>query len=410
MSLSTRKIQIPYFVADLSFRALYGDAANYSSEDDWVDEDEDEPTASSTLPPTPPSPLTPLSSPSSSAIPSPQSSRATSLKPPTISIEKTRHKIQAANRRKQRWQRQHAGETPYDKHPDARYSQAHRQQESHTVHFDLADAPAAAGAWGCEVVEGNGWLIVDDQGRIIAILLGTPEDDEWPGVIKDAVAAMARTRKEAIQYGEWRVGTVHRHGTHLPMRDGVTFGGGQKHIAGFQSSRSLFGTQQHASEILAFSVRSSRTTPKLTHTFRNSIFPAITLNCGDAVSFEHCDMLNCVHGLCPVTSGGDFDHVLSGHLYLRQLRLIIQFPSGATILIPSAASTTATHRSSPTKLATPSHSMLRVSAKTLLAQPGGQEVKDAFDSVPGSRWKWGLNLFSKYDKLETDRVAAFQST
>ncbi|KAJ7036445.1 hypothetical protein C8F04DRAFT_953912, partial [Mycena alexandri] len=294
-------------------------------------------------------------------------------------------------------------------------------------------------------------LIVDDQGRIIAILLGTPEDDEWPGVIKDAVAAMAHARKEAIRSGEWRIGTVHRRGTHLPVRDGVSFGGSQKphadvlqkpgnlchsrfmrrlirrllrnksiqRIAGFQS----MGLALYAPKLYRYYCKVLRALfknhPKLTHTFRNSIFPAITLNCGDGVSFEHCDMLNCVHGLCPVTSGGDFNHVLGGHLYLRQLRLILQFPSGATILIPSGC---LDHGNTPIQPDETRYSITQYaagglfrwaaygfqSAKTLLAQPGGEGVKKAFDGVPGSRWKWSLDLFSKHDELDADRVAVFQ--
>ncbi|KAJ7715458.1 hypothetical protein B0H16DRAFT_1339771, partial [Mycena metata] len=287
--------------------------------------------------------------------------------------------------------------------------------------------------------------ILDAQGRIIAILLGTPEDDEWAAVIEDAVAAMARARREAIRSGEWHVGTVHRRGTHLPVRDGVSFGGGQKkpgnlchsrfmrrlirrllrnksirRIAGFQS----MGLALYAPKLYRYYCKVLhalfRNHPKLIHTFPNSIFPAITLNCGDAVTFEHCDILNCVHGLCGITSGGHYDHVLGGHLYLRQLRLIIQFPSGATILIPSGC---LDHGNPPIQPNETRYSITQYaagglfrwaaygfqSAKSLLAQPGGQDVKDAFDGVPGSRWKWGLNLFSKHDELDADRVAAFQS-
>ncbi|KAJ7725471.1 hypothetical protein B0H16DRAFT_1736133 [Mycena metata] len=455
-------------VADDDLYAAEQEAANYNPEDDWEDVDDPD----STLPPSPPSPLTPLtpsSSPTSSAVPSPQASRPASPAPSSVPVEKARGKQQAAVRRSRRRQRQHAGETPYDKRPDARYSQSHRQQESHTVHFDLADAPAAAGAWvgrqranathrlrtlpelldeGGEVVEWNGRdpkLIVDAQGRIIAILLGTPEDGEWPRVIEDAVAAMARARREAIRSGEWRVGTVHRRGTHLPVRDGVSFGGGQKkpgnlchsrfmrrlvrrllrnksirRIAGFQS----MGLALYAPKLYRYYCKVLRTLfrnhPKLIHTFPNSIFPAITLNCGDTVTFEHCDIHNCVHGLCGITSGGHFDHVLGGHLYLRQLRLIIQFPSGATVLIPSGC---LDHGNTPIQHNETRYSVTQYaagglfrwaaygfqSAKSLLAQPGGQDVKDAFDGVPGSRWKWGLNLFSKHDELDADRVAAFQS-
>ncbi|KAJ7736135.1 hypothetical protein B0H16DRAFT_1730979 [Mycena metata] len=468
-------------VADDDRYAAEQDAAKSSPEDAWEDEDEDEDdvASESVLPPTPPSPLTPISSSSSSsAAPSPHASRPTSPQTsrptptagPHISVNKSRARQQHAIRRARRRQRQHVDETPYDRQPDPRYSQAHREQEPHTVHFDLADAPITAGAWvgrqranaerrhrtlpelldeGGEVIEWNGRdpkLILDAEGRIIAILLGTPEDQEWAVVVEDAVAAMARARREALREGEWRVGTLHRRGTHLPVRDGVSFGGGQKRpgnlchtpfirrlvrrllrnksirrIAGFQS----MGLALYAPKLYRYYCKVLRALfrkhPNLTHTFRNSIFPAVTLNCGDTVTFEHCDILNLVHGLCPITCGGRFNHVLGGHLYLRQLRLIIQFPSAATILIPSGC---LDHGNTPIQAGETRYSMTQYaagglfrwaaygfqSAKSLLAQPGGEDVKNTFDGVPGSRWKWGLDLFSKSDELLSDRVAVFQSS
>ncbi|KAJ7511238.1 hypothetical protein B0H11DRAFT_1672835, partial [Mycena galericulata] len=76
--------------------------------------------------------------------------------------------------------------------------------------------------------------------------------------------------------------------------------------------------------------------PHLKLNFPNSIFPAATFNCGPgSVTFDHRDYHNLSHGLCGITSGGNFDPTLGGHIYLRQLRLVIEFPSGASILIPS---------------------------------------------------------------------------
>ncbi|KAJ7933153.1 hypothetical protein B0H13DRAFT_1475610, partial [Mycena leptocephala] len=76
--------------------------------------------------------------------------------------------------------------------------------------------------------------------------------------------------------------------------------------------------------------------PDLVHLFTNSIFPSVTFNCGpDTFTFDHCDFLNLSHGLCGVTSGGKYNHKRGGHLYLKQLRLVIEFPSGASMLIPS---------------------------------------------------------------------------
>ncbi|KAJ7022856.1 hypothetical protein C8F04DRAFT_1272157 [Mycena alexandri] len=192
-------------------------------------------------------------------------------------------------------------------------------------------------------------------------------------------------------------------------------------IAGFQS----MGLALYAPKLYQYYCKFLRGLfqkhPNLIHTFSNSVFPAVTLNCGDAMTFEHCNIFNIVHGLCPITSGGHFNHVLGGHLYLRQLHLIIQFPSGATILIPSEC---LDHGNTPIQTGETRYSITQYAAgglfrwaaygyqsgKSLLAQPGGEAVKSVFDGVPGSRWKWGLNLFSKYDELAADRAAVvFQS-
>ncbi|KAJ7017801.1 hypothetical protein C8F04DRAFT_1278755 [Mycena alexandri] len=401
-------------VADDDRHAAAQDAASSSAEDEWEDFDDVPlksalpPTSESTLPPTPPSPLTPLS-PSSSACPSPRPSPPPSPGPsshkPCVSVQKARDKQQAALRRARRRQRQHANETPHI-----------AKQEPHEVHFDLAEAPAAAGAWigrrrtlttrqlstlpelldeGGEVVEWNGRdpkLILDAEGRIIAILLGTPEDEEWPAVIADAVAAMKRARREAIQSREWRVGQKQPGNLcHTPfMRRLVRRllrNKSIRRIAGFQS----MGLALYAPKLYQYYCKVLRGLfqkhPNLIHTFSNSVFPALTLNCGDAVSFEHCDIFNLVHGLCPITSGGHFNHVLGGHLYLRQLRLIIQFPSGATVLIPSGC---LDHGNTPIQTGETRYSVTQYaagglfrwaaygyqSAKSLLAQPGGEDCEE----------------------------------
>ncbi|KAJ7503486.1 hypothetical protein B0H11DRAFT_2357831 [Mycena galericulata] len=76
--------------------------------------------------------------------------------------------------------------------------------------------------------------------------------------------------------------------------------------------------------------------PELRHNFNNSAFPASTFNCGpDAVTFDHLDLLDFSRGIWGITCGGDFDHTRGGHIHLRQLRLVLQCPSGASAIIPS---------------------------------------------------------------------------
>jgi len=74
----------------------------------------------------------------------------------------------------------------------------------------------------------------------------------------------------------------------------------------------------------------------LKHNFPNSIFPAAGFNCGpQTIALDHTDYNNLSHGLCALTALGSYDHKQGGHLILFGLKLVIQFPSGSTALIPS---------------------------------------------------------------------------
>ncbi|KAJ7096926.1 hypothetical protein C8R44DRAFT_683670 [Mycena epipterygia] len=360
--------------------------------------------------------------------------------------------------------------SPYTRRINIRHSQDHRELPSHAVDLDSVDLPAAGGgSWvgrrgngasrrlltvpelveeGCEIIHWNGRdpkLILDDKGRIIAILLGMPEDPEWPNVVKEALKDLICARRTARRYGAWCPGsTFHRRGDYLPLTSGVSFGGGQKRpgnlvnsrilrriirrllrskslrrIAGFQSSGLAF----YAPKLYRFLCNALQGLfdhqPELVHNFTNSVFPAATFNCGpDAVTVEHLDHLNLSHGLCGNTCGGNFDSTRSGLIHMRQLRLMIEFPSAASILIPSGC---IDHGNTPIQPGESRHSMTQYaagglfrwaaygyrSAKSLLAMDGGKAVRDAFDGVPGSRWQEGINMFSKYDELASDRASVF---
>jgi hypothetical protein len=79
--------------------------------------------------------------------------------------------------------------------------------------------------------------------------------------------------------------------------------------------------------------------PNLTRNFAAtvSVFAAATFNFGpQTVTFPHLDFANLAWGWCAITALGDFDPDKGGHLILWDLKLIVRFPPGSTILIPSA--------------------------------------------------------------------------
>jgi hypothetical protein len=71
--------------------------------------------------------------------------------------------------------------------------------------------------------------------------------------------------------------------------------------------------------------------------FCNNIFPMAAFNLGPKVeTWPHNDYQNFAPGLCAITALGDYDPKKGGHLVLWELGLIIEFPPGSTILLPSA--------------------------------------------------------------------------
>lgn len=72
-------------------------------------------------------------------------------------------------------------------------------------------------------------FILDAEGRIVAIFVGTPEDPDWPDVIKDAVAELNRAREEAINSGALTSDDgSHRRGDYFTALSGASLGGGQR--------------------------------------------------------------------------------------------------------------------------------------------------------------------------------------
>ena len=66
-------------------------------------------------------------------------------------------------------------------------------------------------------------------------------------------------------------------------------------------------------------------------------FPCRTFNLSQQTTgLPHTDQSNLAQGWCSITPLGDFDPRNGGHLVLWDFGLVIQFPPGATALIPSS--------------------------------------------------------------------------
>ncbi|KAL1658386.1 hypothetical protein GGF50DRAFT_67357 [Schizophyllum commune] len=71
--------------------------------------------------------------------------------------------------------------------------------------------------------------------------------------------------------------------------------------------------------------------------FKKSVWSCLTINFGPRTQCcPHRDFNNLSYGFCAITALGDFDPDRGGHLILRELKLVIRFPPGASIIVPSA--------------------------------------------------------------------------
>lgn len=71
--------------------------------------------------------------------------------------------------------------------------------------------------------------------------------------------------------------------------------------------------------------------------FDGGVWPAVSFNFPpNAYTKIHTDAGNKANGMCPIFSLGNFDPTRGGHLVLPDLKLIIEFPPGSLIFIPSA--------------------------------------------------------------------------
>lgn len=79
---------------------------------------------------------------------------------------------------------------------------------------------------------------------------------------------------------------------------------------------------------------------KLRRNWQESVYSTVAFNLGRNVTcLFHRDAKDLAYSLCAIHALGDFDHTKGGHLVLKEPRLIIQFPSGSLILIPSSVIT-----------------------------------------------------------------------
>ncbi|KAL0568670.1 hypothetical protein V5O48_013311 [Marasmius crinis-equi] len=238
--------------------------------------------------------------------------------------------------------------------------------------------------------------ILDQNGRVIAVLAGRPNDETY---VEDALCfhrrilecrAKFRWQDESQQRGHFpaqAVGVSYGTGQPHPMRRRNTQYGqmmeelletrGAERIASYQSaSYSRWSPNNYAqySDAKEY-IQSHQKTGDQRWNFDRSVFAAATVNFGPRTcTFKHRDVQNAPFGWCAVTALGQFDSSLGGHLVLWDLGLVLEFPPGSTILLPSA---TIAHSNVPVAQHETRTSFTQYSAGALFrwVESGGRELE-----------------------------------
>lgn len=149
--------------------------------------------------------------------------------------------------------------------------------------------------------------------------------------------------------------------------------------------------------------------PDLRRPFPKSVFACTSFNFGSNVwTFKHRDVCNLPFGWCAIQSMGKFDAAKGGHLVLWDLKLVVEFPAGALILLPSA---TIAHSNVPVQPGDKRISFTQFTAGGIFRwlDYGGRTEAELEEEDPEeharhtaskeTRWEVGLGLWSTIDEL-----------
>ncbi|KAJ3898951.1 hypothetical protein F5879DRAFT_994244 [Lentinula edodes] len=233
------------------------------------------------------------------------------------------------------------------------------------------------GFWLVEWRAGKGVPLVDAEHRVMVCMLNGPDD---PGY-QQAVEEMTESILKASEETDWQKKEKRHKCGHFPaLARGISYGKGQ------HEPMRLVGDRQ----------------PMMEELFNKSCFKRVA-------GFQN-DAKNDVRIPCAITTGGKYDYKQSGHLILWDFKLILEFPPGATILLPSAL---IRHSNLPLADGETRVSVTQYTAGGIRhwLEYGGRTEDEFCTQDPQGfahtwakhreGWTQGLNLFSTLDKLKS---------
>ncbi|KAF7347991.1 hypothetical protein MSAN_01751200 [Mycena sanguinolenta] len=290
---------------------------------------------------------------------------------------------------------------------------------------------------GFQLIRWNGRTphpLVDCAGRAFAVLAGQPNDASYTASVTSAYE-----RIKALSAATYFPAAMrkHRRGLFAAINVGLNFGKGattpawldnKKHtdlatqllaepdiirMANFASCVDKVVFALWAPRLYALYVKNNESLhshlPHLKRPFPQSVFACAAFNFGPRVcTFKQRDVCNLAFGWCAVQALGNFDATKGGHLILWDVKLVVEFPAGALILVPSA---TIAHSNVPVADSEERISFAQFSAGNLFryVDNGFRTQEDLVAEDPAeykrlmglkdSRWEEGLKLFSTVTEL-----------
>ncbi|KAI9068673.1 hypothetical protein FKP32DRAFT_1561191 [Trametes sanguinea] len=270
--------------------------------------------------------------------------------------------------------------------------------------------------------------ILDKHDRVFAVLGGRPRDPAWSEVNGEMQSILEQGR---AAYSASAKQTAHRRGDFTAVTVGISYGGGQRHVSNLSHKppsnqavldamlqqkavrrvanfgngvMRLFAPRMHAHYSATLDALCAQD-KNLRPNFTSNAFSCATFNMGPStITNVHTDHLNLPCGWCSITAVGDYDPKNGGHLVLWDLRMVIEFPPGSTILIPSAI---LLHSNTAIQEGERRYSFTQFSPGGLFrwAECGFQSLAASgltakeLNKTGQSRWERGLAMLSTWSEL-----------
>ncbi|KAJ7858711.1 hypothetical protein B0H14DRAFT_3447168 [Mycena olivaceomarginata] len=280
------------------------------------------------------------------------------------------------------------------------------------ISYTQAEVDALSGTVGFMYIAWLGKLtipILDSHRRVIALLGGTPRDEAGWKAATDGAAGLLEERLARIRLSDERLHHRRAQDSFPAIARGLSHGGGQmepgelcNNVSNTQLTDELladpcFQRLAGFANLLFATWPSSPagTSPSDGTSSAASLLPAHSISGPRAICAPHLDFANLSWGWCAITALGDFDPDLGGHLILWDLRLVIRFPPGSTILLPSAIIRHSNYTAAGL------FRWVRNGFKTDedFELSASKEEQARWDAEHGRRWEEGMKMFSVIDDL-----------